>query len=73
MDVRNFRVIHRITEQLRLAGPPGPTPQLKHLQLVAQAHIQMVFEYIQGWTLHNLSVRGYHGCFGKATSTTKKS
>lgn len=73
MDIQNFGVIHSITDQLRLVGPPGPTPRLKHLQLVAQAHIQMVFEYIQGWTLHNLFVHGYQGCFGKVTSTTKKS
>ena len=35
----------------------GPTPVLKqgHLEQVAQDCIQMAFQYLQGWRLHNLS------------------
>jgi len=33
----------------------GPSTLLKqgHLEPVAQDHIQMAFEYLQGWKLHN--------------------
>ena len=35
----------------------GPTPLLKegHLKLIAQDHVQMAFEHLQGVRLHNLS------------------
>ena len=35
----------------------GPTPLLKqgHLGQVASDHVQIAFEYLQGWRLHNLS------------------
>jgi len=35
----------------------GPNPLLKqgHLELVAQDHPQMDFEYLQAWRIHNLS------------------
>ena len=35
----------------------GPTPLLKqgHVEGVAQDCVQMAFEYLQGWRLHNLS------------------
>ena len=48
---------HRMVEVGRdLWRSSGPTPVLKqgHLELVAQAHGQMAFEYLQGWRLHNL-------------------
>jgi len=53
--------VHRIMERLKLGKdlwrPSGPTPLLKqgHLEPVAQDHLQMAFEYPQGWRLHRLS------------------
>lgn len=34
----------------------GPTPLLRqgHLELIAQGHAQMAFEYPQEWRLHNI-------------------
>ena len=53
---------HRTTKWLRLTGTSGGRlvyhlPLLKQglLQLVAQEHVQMAFEHLQGWRLHNLS------------------
>jgi len=36
---------------------PYPNPQLKqgHLGAVAQDHVQVAFEYLQRWRLHNPS------------------
>ena len=50
--------IHRMVEVGRdLWRSSGPTSLLKqgHLKLVAQDHVQMDFEDLQGWRLHNLS------------------
>ena len=47
--------IHRITEWFRLQGTSDPTPLLKqgHVEQVAQDHVQMAFEYLQGCRLHD--------------------
>lgn len=46
---------HRLVEVGRdLWRPSAPTPLLQqgHLQLVAHSHVQMAFEYFQGWRSH---------------------
>ena len=53
-DSRNHRIIEVGSDLWRSLGP---TPLLKkgYLKLVAQDHVQMSFEYLQGWRLRNLS------------------
>ena len=49
---------HRLAEVGRdVWRSSGLTPLLKqgHLEMVAQDHAQMAFEYLQGWRLHNLT------------------
>ena len=48
---------HKMVFGRELWRSPGLNPLLKqgHLELVAQDHVQTVFEYLQGWRLHNLS------------------
>jgi len=49
---------HRIVEVGRdLWRSPIPTPLLKqsHLEQAAHDHVQMAFEYLQGWRLHSFS------------------
>jgi len=51
-------VFHRLIEVGRdIWGLSCPTSLLKkgHLKPVAQDHVQMAFEYLQGWRLHNIS------------------
>jgi len=52
-----WSVLHRMAEVGRdLWRSSGPSPLLKqdHLEQVAQDHVQMASEYLQGWRLHSL-------------------
>lgn len=54
MNFQNYGMV-KIGRDLQ--RPCGPTCQLKqdHLELHAQAHVQVTFEYLQGRKLHKLS------------------
>jgi len=66
---------HRITEWLTMEGTfwrsCGPTTLLNqgHLETVSQDHVQMAFEYLQGWRTHSLRRRL---CQWSVTLTVKK-
>lgn len=64
-SVRGWHIYHclritTITELLRLEGTSGdhlveiPSSEQGQLQKVALCHVQLGFEYCQGWRLHNL-------------------
>lgn len=61
MHITEFRCIHRLTQQLRLAGTsrgqPIQPPLLRQCQLEqgAQDHVHLGFEYLHRWRHHSLS------------------
>lgn len=54
-----FSQNHRVTEVQgdfwRSSDPALPAEAGVRLQQAAEDHVQMFFQYLQGWTLHNLS------------------
>ena len=57
-NLTNHRISHRVADTGRdLWRSPDPIPLLKqgHLEAVAQDHVRMAFDRLQGRKLHNLS------------------
>jgi len=55
-------MLHRLAELQRLEGSldvssPTPLPKQGQVDQVAQGHVPLGFEYLQGWRLHSLSVQ----------------
>lgn len=44
----------RVTERLRSEAPLEVIWSNRNLKLLAQDHVQMTFEFLQGWRLQNI-------------------